>query len=206
MFYADFELYLHTELDAKGQPKLYPASAILDPNLRECANMRRYRPFEPSAEANTPDLADYGILFVNVDRWRTISRVLGGNNSLHHYRAQGHFMFRTNVSAWPINTERLEVVIESQPEALGEKEGLFFCTMPEFSGPLSPHYLATHHSPILTRHSPLPTPHSPLRTPHSPLPTLLSPLATPHSPLATHRHLPRHLRPLRIDPLPRVHR
>ena len=30
----------------------------------------------------------------------------------------------TNVSAWPINTERLEVVIESQPEALGEKEGL----------------------------------------------------------------------------------
>ena len=57
--------------------------------------MRRYRPFEPSAEANTPDLADYGILFVNVDRWRTISRVLGGNNSLHHYRAQGHFMFRT---------------------------------------------------------------------------------------------------------------
>jgi len=147
--------------------------------------MRRYRPFEPSAEANTPDLADYGILFVNVDRWRTISRVLGGNNSLHHYRAQGHFMFRTNVSAWPINTERLEVVIESQPEALGEKEGLFFCTMPEFSGPLSPHYLATHHSPILTRHSPLstphsalptPTPHSPLSSPHSPLPTRLSPL------------------------------
>ena len=88
MFYADFELYLHTELDAKGQPKLYPASAILDPNLQECGSMRRYRPFEPSAEANTPDLADHGILFVNVDRWRTISRVLGGNNSLHHYRAQ----------------------------------------------------------------------------------------------------------------------
>jgi len=133
-FYADFELYLHTELDAKEKPRLYPASAILDPNLHECGSMRRFRPFEPSAEANNPDLPDFGLFFVNVDRWRTISRVLGTNNSLHHYRVQSHFMFRTNVSAWPINTERLEIVLESQPEALSQTEGLFFCTMPEFSG------------------------------------------------------------------------
>ena len=106
-------------------------------------------------------------------------------------------MFRTNVSAWPINTERLEVVIESQPEALGEKEGLFFCTMPEFSGPLSLHYLPTPHSPPTTPHSPLPTHHSPLTTHHSPLTIHHSPLASPHSPF-TPRHSPlaTHLSPL----------
>jgi hypothetical protein len=103
-------------------------------------------------------------------------------------------MFRTNVSAWPINTERLEIVLESQPEALGEREGLFFCTMPEFSG-----LLTTHHSPLTTHHShhshhsPL-TPLTPLTTHtthhshHSPL-TPLTPLTTHHShhsPLTTH--------------------
>ena len=78
--------------------------------------------------------------------------MLGANNSLHHYRVQSNFMFRTNVSAWPINTERLEIVLESQPEALGEKEGLFFCTMPEFSGTLTTHYSAftAHYSPLIT--------------------------------------------------------
>ena len=43
-------------------------------------------------------------------------------------------------------------MLESQPEALGEKEGLFFCTMPEFSGTLTTHYSAftAHYSPLIT--------------------------------------------------------
>ena len=77
-------------------------------------------------------LADEGLLLVNVDVWRKVSRVLGADGALHHYRVQSHFMFRTNISSWPINRERLEIVLESQPEALSAAEGLFFCTMPEY--------------------------------------------------------------------------
>ena len=58
--------------------------------------------------------------------------MLGADGALHHYRVQSHFMFRTNISSWPINRERLEIVLESQPEALSAAEGLFFCTMPEY--------------------------------------------------------------------------
>ena len=64
-------------------------------------------------------------------------------------------------------------MLESQPEALGEKEGLFFCTMPEFSGTLTTHYSAftAHHSPLTTHCSLLTTHYSLLTTHYSLLTT-----------------------------------
>ena len=130
-FYADLQLYLHVETEASGEERLYNQGALLDPNLASCGSMENFKPYAPSDAAAA--LNDKGLFLVNIDRYRSVSPVMR-NGSLHHYRIQGSFYYRTNISWWPMNTERLEVVVEVQDEAVEEREQLFFCTMPEYSG------------------------------------------------------------------------
>jgi len=105
-FYADIQIFLHVEQTHEGVDRLYSRSAILDPSLAECNAMPYWRQFEPTPE----DLQrlDLGLFLVNIDRYRSVELVRN-NGSLHHYRVQSNFYFRTNISFWPMNTERLEV-------------------------------------------------------------------------------------------------
>ena len=64
-------------------------------------------------DGDTSVQVDKGLFFANIDRLRTVE-VVRNNGSLHHYRVQSNFYFRTNISMWPMNTERLEVVLEQQ--------------------------------------------------------------------------------------------
>ena len=65
---------------------LYNRAALLDPNLKaSCGSMAHYRPYEPS-EASA-SLLDKGLFLVNIDRYRTVQRVMR-NGSVHHYRVQ----------------------------------------------------------------------------------------------------------------------
>lgn len=130
-FYADIQIFLHVEQTRDGEDKLYARSAILDPSLAECNGMPYWRQFQPTEE----DLQrlDLGLFLVNIDRYRSVELVRH-NGSLHHYRVQSNFYFRTNISFWPMNTERLEIVLETQTEAMTRVERLLFCTMPEYSG------------------------------------------------------------------------
>ena len=56
------------------------------------------------------------------------------NGTLHHYRVQSNFYFRTNVRDWPLQTERLELLMEMYEETFKSSPTMFFCIMPELSG------------------------------------------------------------------------
>ena len=56
------------------------------------------------------------------------------NGTLHHYRVQSNFYFRTNVRDWPLQTERLELLMEMYEETFKSSPSMFFCIMPELSG------------------------------------------------------------------------
>ncbi|KAL1503015.1 hypothetical protein AB1Y20_011084 [Prymnesium parvum] len=135
-FYADLQLYLHVETDENGEARAYDRASLVDSNLASCGSMEHFRPYEPSAESAA--LQDKGLFLVNIDRYRSVNRVMH-NGSLHHYRVQGAFYFRTNISWWPMNTEerRPPHSLHAPPrddEAVNRREGLFFCVMPEYSG------------------------------------------------------------------------
>ena len=109
-FYADVQVYMHVETDAAGADRLYPPSAILDADRATCGSMPHWRPYSPPAT----DAIEHGLFLVNIDRYRTITPIYHRSGNLNHFRVQGAFYFRTNISAWPMNTESLEIVIEAR--------------------------------------------------------------------------------------------
>ena len=120
-FYADVQVYLHVETDASGADRLYPHSALLDKDKAECSSMPHWRPFEPPATS-----ADHGLFLVNIDRYRQIFPVFRGiehSAPVSHFRVQGAFYFRTNITSWPMNTESLDIVLETREEAGGGADG-----------------------------------------------------------------------------------
>lgn len=163
-FYADVQVYLHVETDHSGADRLYPPSALLDADRAQCGSMPHWRPFEPPAHATSA--AEYGLFMVNIDRFNHIDPVWHTTPSaaaagrVHHFRVQGAFYFRTNITAWPMNTESLDIVLETRDGLWADRSGsggaegsggnggngggnsgdhrqdildpgLFFCTMPE---------------------------------------------------------------------------
>mmetsp|Transcript_10634 Transcript_10634/g.34853 ORF Transcript_10634/g.34853 Transcript_10634/m.34853 type:complete len:959 (-) Transcript_10634:117-2993(-) len=130
-FYADVQIYLHVELNKDGTDRLYAAQAPYDDGLSECNGMQHYRMYKPDED----DLkrSDKGLFMVNIDRYRSVEMV-EVNGTLHHYRVQSNFYFRTNVRDWPLQTERLELLMEMYEETFKSSPTMFFCIMPELSG------------------------------------------------------------------------
>jgi len=130
-FYADLQVFLHVETDGNGRDRLYPKSSVVDETLAWCNSMPFWRPYQPSAEDMRR--SDRGLFLVNVDRLRNVEPMFH-NGSIDHFRVQSSFYFRTNITQWPMNTERLEVVLELESERMTEEVSHIFCSMPEYSG------------------------------------------------------------------------
>eukprot|EP00756_Hemistasia_phaeocysticola_P026339 Hpha_TRINITY_DN16056_c1_g3::TRINITY_DN16056_c1_g3_i1::g.121242::m.121242 len=130
--YVDMNLYLHEYRYKVGTLQdaadLSPGGQCKSGDFRE----NEWVGYLPPAKAG--DL-DKSLMFLSMDRVKTITPVLDPQrNEISYYRVQGLHYFSPELDDWPLDRQRLRLVLEEAAQMAMYNTTAVFCHMPHFSG------------------------------------------------------------------------